>query len=122
MGALLLAAADYRIGNEGNFKIGLNEVAIGMTMPTFGVELSRARLTPMYLTRAVSNAEIFSPETAVDAGFLDRVVPEATLMETAIAEAERLVSLDFKAHHQTKLRVRSGVISAVHAAISEEFG
>jgi len=122
MGALLLAVADYRIGSEGNFKIGLNEVAIGMTMPKFGVEISRSRLTPMYLTRAVSNAEIFSPQQAVDAGFLDLAVPEATLMDTAVAEAERLVSLDFNAHHQTKLRVRSGVISAVQEAISEEFG
>ena len=55
MGAVILASVDYRIGVEGDFKIGLNEVAIGMTMPWFGVEISRARLAPTHLDRAVSN-------------------------------------------------------------------
>ena len=43
-GALLLLAADTRIGAEGEFKIGLPEVAIHMTMPIFGLELARDRL------------------------------------------------------------------------------
>ena len=44
MGAILLMAADRRIGTAGNFKIGLNEVAIGMTLPDFGIEFAKARL------------------------------------------------------------------------------
>ena len=40
MGALLLLSIDLRLGAEGDYKIGLNEVAIGMTMPYFGVEIS----------------------------------------------------------------------------------
>lgn len=50
MGGLLLLSADYRIGTAGEFKIGLNEVAIGLTMPRFGVEIARpagARLFPV---------------------------------------------------------------------------
>jgi len=43
-GGFLLLSADYRIGIEGDFKIGLNEVMIGMTMHNAGIVIARARL------------------------------------------------------------------------------
>ncbi|HYK66019.1 MAG TPA: crotonase/enoyl-CoA hydratase family protein, partial [Patescibacteria group bacterium] len=46
MGAFLLLSADYRLGADGPFRIGANEVAIGITMPHFGVEICRQRLAP----------------------------------------------------------------------------
>jgi enoyl-CoA hydratase len=42
-GAFLLLSADYRIGVEGDFKIGLNEVMIGMTMHNAGIAIAKAR-------------------------------------------------------------------------------
>jgi len=122
MGALLLLSADFRIGITGNYKIGLNEVAIGMTMPYFGVELGRARLASTYFNRSVVNAEIYTPEDAVKAGFLDVVVPEEQLMETAIQSAQAFAELDFTAHHATKLRVRENTLNAINGAIMKEFG
>ena len=44
-GAFLLLSCDYRLGTEGAFKIGLNEVAIGMTMHQAGIEIAKARLS-----------------------------------------------------------------------------
>jgi enoyl-CoA hydratase len=72
-----LLAADYRIGVDGVFKIGLNEVAIGMTMSHGGVELVRGKLAPVFFKRSLILAERFSPKEAVIAGFLDKVVSEA---------------------------------------------
>jgi enoyl-CoA hydratase len=46
----LLLAADHRIAVDGVFRIGLNEVAIGMTMHFGGVELANGRLAPVFLT------------------------------------------------------------------------
>ena len=51
MGALLLLGADVRIGAEGEFKLGLNEVAIRMTLPAFAIELAGERLSRRHLTR-----------------------------------------------------------------------
>ncbi|MDP5072010.1 MAG: crotonase/enoyl-CoA hydratase family protein, partial [Congregibacter sp.] len=53
MGALLCLSADYRVGMKGVYKLGLNEVAIGMTLPWFGIELARARLEETQLNHAV---------------------------------------------------------------------
>src|SRR5262249_34109203 len=44
-GAFLLLAADARIGAQGAFKFGLNEVAIGLTIPHYGIEIARLKLT-----------------------------------------------------------------------------
>lgn len=74
MGGILTTTADYRVGAEGNYKLGLNEVAIGMPVPSFGVELCRDRLSPAWFTRCVQNATLCSPTEAVEAGFLDEVV------------------------------------------------
>jgi len=45
-GAFLMLAADVRIGARGPFQIGLNEVAIGLPVPWYGIELARMRLSP----------------------------------------------------------------------------
>ncbi|OZB21707.1 MAG: enoyl-CoA hydratase, partial [Pseudomonas sp. 34-62-33] len=74
-GAFILLSADYRIGVEGPFNIGLNEVQIGMTMHHVGIELARDRLRKSAFHRSVINGEMFDPAGAVEAGFLDKVVP-----------------------------------------------
>lgn len=116
-GAFLLLSCDHRIGSEGAFKIGLNEVAIGMTMHYAGVELARNRIPRNYLTRSVINAELFDPETAVLAGFLDQVVEEQQLMATAQKLAKQMLALDMTAHHGTKLKERKEILAALDAAI-----
>ena len=117
-GAFLLLSCDVRIGSEGPFKIGLNEVAIGMTMHQAGIELARNRVPINFLTRSVINAELFSPETAIMAGFLDTIVQPEQLMATAMAAAKQMLTLNMTAHHGTKLRERKEILNALDAAIA----
>ena len=120
MGAFLLLAGDHSLGALGDFKVGANEVALGLTMPFFAIEMCRQRLAPAYFHRAVINAEIFTPEAAVHAGFLDEVVAPEELSTKARAVAARLAQLDFGVHHATKLRARGAALSAIRAAIEAD--
>ncbi len=120
MGVFLLLAADYRVGAVGDYRIQANEVAIGITMPHFGVEISRQRLTPAHFNRAVINAESYAPADAVAAGFLDRIVPAAELAASARDAAVGLAALDRQAHTGTKLRARAAALQAVRAAIAAD--
>jgi enoyl-CoA hydratase len=120
MGALLLLSADYRIGIHGNYKIGLNEVAIGMTLPYFGVALARARLASTHIDRAVGLAQIYDAAGAVEAGYLDEAVTMEDLLPSAIAKAEQLSGLDMNAYKHTKSRVREGLNAALDAAFEKE--
>lgn len=120
MGVFLLLSGDYRVGGSGPYKITANEVAIGLTMPLTAIEICRQRLAPAYFSRAVINAEVFSPDNAVAAGLLDRVVPEAELASTARAAATELAKLDLTAHWATKLRARDHALTAIRAAIEAD--
>ncbi|WP_350433304.1 crotonase/enoyl-CoA hydratase family protein [Shewanella sp. H8] len=119
-GAFLLLSCDYRIGSTGPFKIGLNEVAIGMTMHQAGIEIARNRIPQNYLSRAVINAELFAPEQAVLAGFLDQVVAPEQLMDTAHAVAKHMQTLNMPAHLGTKLKERQAILASLDAAIEQD--
>ena len=121
MGAFLILAADLRLAADGPYTIGMNEVAIGLTVPTFGIEVARARLTPAYFQRAVVTGEMFAPAEAVTAGFFDRLVPAAELDTTTDQIAEALSKISLSAHAATKLRARGPTIQAMRAAIDSEF-
>ncbi|MEM1153773.1 MAG: crotonase/enoyl-CoA hydratase family protein [Pseudomonadota bacterium] len=120
MGALTLLSADYRIGIHGTYKIGLNEVAIGMTLPYFGIVLARERLAHNHFVEAVSLAKLYDAAGAVGVGYLDEVVSEEDLMARAIAKAEEFAELDPQAHKHTKARTRESVIASLQEAIQRE--
>lgn len=120
MGALLLLSADYRIGVQGNYKIGLNEVAIGMTLPYFGIALAKARLASTHVNKAVALAQIYDASGAVEAGYLDEAVSEEDLLPRAIAKAEQLSALNMNAYKHSKARVREDLNAALDAAFERE--
>jgi enoyl-CoA hydratase len=122
MGAFLVLSGDYRVGGTGTYRIIANEVAIGLTMPQAAIEISRQRLNPAHFNRAMINAELFSPDNAVEAGFLDRVVPADQVLDTAREKAFEMSQLDLNAHAQTKLKTRDQALKAIRAAIEAEFG
>jgi enoyl-CoA hydratase len=117
MGAFLLLSADHRIGAQGDFKLGLNEVAIGLTIPWFGIELARHRLTRPYFDRCTVTGILLRPDEAQAAGFVDEVVDPADLMPRAQATARTLAGIDPGAHAATKLRVRKAVLAGVRDGI-----
>ena len=119
-GAFLLLSADYRIGVEGPFSIGLNEVQIGMTMHHAGIELARDRLRRSAFHRSVINGEMFDPQSAVDAGFLDKVVTGEELQGAALAAARQLKKINMLAHKNTKLKVRKQLLETLDDAILQD--
>ena len=119
-GAFVLLSADYRIGVEGPFSIGLNEVQIGMTMHHAGIELARDRLRKSAFHRSVINGEMFNPKSAVDAGFLDLVVSPEELQGAALAAARQLKKINMTAHKNTKLKVRKALLDTLDNAIIQD--
>jgi enoyl-CoA hydratase len=119
-GALLALSCDTRIGADVPAKIGLNETAIGMGLPWYGIELGGARLSKRHLTRAVVQAEIYDPKGAIDAGYLDRVVAAADLEGEAIDEARRLGQLPGSAYGFTKRRQRQEIADRVLAGLDAD--
>jgi enoyl-CoA hydratase len=103
-GALLLLSADYRIGRNGTYRLGLNEVRIGLALPNFAVTLATHRLERRFLTAATMFAEVVPPERAVDMGYLDECVDDP--LPRACALAKELASLPQESFEVTKRRIR----------------
>jgi enoyl-CoA hydratase len=120
MGAFLIMSSDHRIAAEGDYRIGMNEVAIGLTVPRFAIEVARQRLTPAYFSRVVMTAEMFGPAEAVTAGFFDRVVAAEALDKAAEEAATALSKLNLAAHAATKLRARGAAIKLIREMIDAD--
>ncbi len=121
MGALLCLSADYRVGMRGSYKLGLNEVAIGMTLPWFGIELARARLEETQVSAAVGLARLYDPEEAVSVGFLDEAVDEDALLTRAGELASTFSALDMQAHRASKARIREVMMERLEEALRRDF-
>ncbi len=105
-GALLLGVGDLRIGADGPFKIGLNEVEIGLPLPIFAHEIARARISARHLDRATLLATVYAPREAAEVGWLDEVVALDALHARALAEAKRLAGLNAHAFAFSKRSMR----------------
>ena len=120
-GALLCLACDTRIGSADlPAKIGLNETAIGMGLPWYGVRLGEARLSKRHRQRSILQAEIYDMAGALDAGYLDELVPADAVVDTAIERARQLGALPASAYAFTKRRLRQAVADDVLAGLAED--
>lgn len=124
-GALVLLTGDKRIGAAspaagGAFRIGLNEVQIGLPVPVLAMELARDRLAPLELGRATLEATIYAPDDAAKVGYLDEVLPADQVLPRAIAEGKRLGALSKTAYAATKARLRGRTIAHIHATLDED--
>ena len=117
MAAFLLLAADLRIGIKGDFKIGLNEVRIGLTVPYFGIAIARHRLARPYFDRCTITGVVLDPEEARTAGFLDRLVDADELEGTAREAAADLTGVKQPAHSATKVRIREDAVAGIRDGI-----
>lgn len=119
-GALVLLTGDLRLGAEGPYKVGLNEVSIGMPVPDLAMSLARDRLLPTELGLATLLARIYSPAEAARVGYLDRTVDAAALEATAKQEAARLAALSPAAYAATKTRLRRDTIAHIQATLESD--
>lgn len=117
MGCFILLSCDWRIGTAGAFKIGANETQINMVLPIFASELIKARLAPDFKTRSMVFADLFDPETAVKAGYLDQVVDAGNLLSAAREKAEALKPLSGSALTGNKILLREETLATIAASL-----
>jgi enoyl-CoA hydratase len=118
-GALVLLTADLRLGAQGDYRVGLNEVAIGLPVPVLAMELARDRLATTELTKATQLATIFGAEDAARVGYLDSL-EGGDVVAKAKSEAARLGALPRRAFKATKERLRGKTIAHIRSTLEED--
>ena len=120
MGTFLLLACDVRLAARGPHRMGLNEVAIGIAPPSFAIELARSRLHPAWLSRTVTLGEMYEPDDALTAGFLDRVVAPEKVGPALDEIITAFRAIHRPSHATAKQRLRQPAMDAMRAAIDRE--
>ncbi|MEM9738250.1 MAG: crotonase/enoyl-CoA hydratase family protein [Pseudomonadota bacterium] len=117
MGCFITQCCDHRIATAGDFKIGANETAINMVLPEFALQLLLARVRQDRLTEAAIVGRLFSPEDAIEIGYVDQVVEAAALMDSAMAVAGQLAQLPSSSYAGNKRLLRRETLAAIEASI-----
>lgn len=115
MGAFLLLSADHRIGISGNWRIGLNETAIGITVPHFALALARNRLHPSGVAR-IGSAAMFDPDRAAEMGYLDELAAPAELPVAVDSAIKTMLSLHGDSFQATKRRLNERLVAEIAGA------
>lgn len=124
-GALVLLGCDVRVARQPdgttNHRIGLNEVAIGMVLPQWAMTIATERLSKRHLQRAIVNARITDEVGALEAGYLDELVPADAVFDTAMARATELAAMLHRgAYIRTVREFRGPVLERMDAQIAAD--
>jgi enoyl-CoA hydratase len=104
-GLVLVLACDYRLGVEGDYKVGLNEVAVGASFPRAAMEIVRLRLPHARAGELILGASLYPASQALRLGAVDELLPRQGFEETVLRRAARLgaFSRDAYAHSKAAL-------------------
>lgn len=112
-GAIIMLACDRSIGVEGEYKIGLNEVDLGIPFGGFGLKLAQAHLVPAAFGSGLLHGETFRPARALEVGYLDEIAPAAEFEGRVRTIAERAAGLSPLAYQLTKQAMRSELAAEI---------
>ena len=119
-GCVLAMQADVRLAAAGDYRIGLNEVAIGLGLPAVVLETLRAQVSPASVGPVALEGRLLAPEEARAFGLVEAVVPPAVLLEQARGRAAGLAALPAPAFRDVKQALRGPVAAAVRRVERED--
>jgi enoyl-CoA hydratase len=112
-GCVLAMMADFRVIAAGGTKIGLNEVQLGIGLPSVVVEPLRLQVPPRSLLPIALEGTIFTAEEARDVGLVEEIAEPSELEARAISKARVLAKAPRTGVSQVKLALRRPAIEAI---------
>jgi enoyl-CoA hydratase len=119
-GCVLALQADVRIMADVDARIGLNEVRLGMGLPSVVVESLRLAVPSRSLVPIALEGRLFAPREAEGLGLVDGVVPAADLVTHAIERARELGTAPRAGFAQIKAALRRPAREAIARASTQE--
>jgi Delta3-Delta2-enoyl-CoA isomerase len=114
-GLVLVLACDYRLGLDGDYKIGLNEAAIGASFPKVALETVRLRLTHQRAAELLLGAALYPASEAIRLGVVDELLAADKLEDTVMRRAARMGAFPREAYAHTKLALVAETVERVLA-------
>jgi enoyl-CoA hydratase/carnithine racemase len=119
-GAVLAIFCDLRIMAEGDFKIGLNEVQVGMPMPVAILRALTRLVGPGQAERLCVGSWLIPAAEAQRLGFVDELAPQDQVVSRAVERCQRLSSLPPVALSRTRQEARADLVRLVEEGLAGE--
>ncbi|HVM96855.1 MAG TPA: enoyl-CoA hydratase/isomerase family protein [Candidatus Acidoferrales bacterium] len=119
-GLVLMLACDYRLGVEGDYKVGLNEVAVGASFPRAAFEIVKLRLPHSRATELILGAALYPAGQALRLGIVDELFAPDKFSETILRRAARLGSFPREAYAHAKANFVAEATARIQAETPEE--
>jgi len=111
-GTVLAVFADYRIMAEGAYKLGLNEVQVGLPVPEVLVRALTYVVGARQAARLAAGGLLLDPGEALRVGLVDETAPADEVVPRAIAWASDLLARPPQAMALTRRLARQALVDA----------
>jgi enoyl-CoA hydratase/carnithine racemase len=119
-GCVLAIMTDYRIMAEGRYKIGLNEVAVGIPIPGGITEVYASLLGARQAQNLGCLGQMISPERALELGLVDALAPGDELLADAEARVAAWLACDAQAQITTKHLFRRRIAQTLKTSAADD--
>jgi enoyl-CoA hydratase len=119
-GLVLALACDYRLGLEGEYRVGLNEVAVGASFPRAAFEIVHLRLSHTRASELILGAALYPSGQAIRLGIVDQCFPADKLESTALRRAARLGGFPRQAYAHAKAALVAHAAARIQAESQDE--
>ena len=110
-GTVLPLFCDVRFMADGDFKMGLNEVQVGIPLPPVIVGALRRLVGPRQAERLAVSGALISPSEALAAGLIDVLAPPGDVVERALIWCQALLALPPQAMAATRREARADLVA-----------
>lgn len=115
-GTVIALYADYRIQAQGDFRLGLNEVQVGLVVPPV-IHQALVRLIGTYAAeRHLVAGEMIPTSKALEIGLIDEIVPADEVIEKAVGWCRRHLALPQQAMRTTRALCRADLVQSFEGA------
>ena len=119
-GMVLALFCDWRIMAEGDYRIGLNEVQVGIALPPIILAGIRRLVGPRRAERLSVSGELLPPAEALRVGLVDELTPPEKVLDRALDWCRRLIALPAEAMTITRRAARADMVALFEANLEPE--
>lgn len=118
-GCIMALCSDYRVMANGNFRIGLNEIPVGIIVPEAVFNLYAFWLGKRKAYQYLLEGKLLNVGEALQDGLVDEVVEPAEVLAVAEKKIRLYMKMNAETWQQSKLNLRKGLIAQMQADQSE---